>query len=154
MHRKIKFYLSLAALLLLFACQLESPQSGAKTAAAPTLAEDAQINRQLYAAFKTKKSKLWLQLTAQAVKILSDDNKGIRHQRFIVKTLTGHSVLIVHNIDLAPRVPVALGDRISAYGEYIWNQKGGLLHFTHHNPRPQRKPYRGGWIVHHGQKYR
>lgn len=93
------------------------------------------------------------QLAGQAVvvKILPDDNKGSRHQRFIVKLNSGRTVLVAHNIDLAQRIDsLRMGDTIAFFGEYEWNQKGGVMHWTHHDPQG-RHP--GGWIKHNGQTY-
>lgn len=59
-------------------------------------------------------------------RILADDNKGSRHQRFILTTIDGLSLLVAHNIDLAPRIPLKISDQIVLYGQYEWNKKGGL----------------------------
>lgn len=92
-----------------------------------------------------------VEVDAPVISILRDDNEGSRHQRFIVKLESGQTLLIVHNIDLAPRVAgLQVGSRISAYGEYIWNEKGGLLHKTHIN-RGRNDP--DGWIRHQGTLY-
>ena len=82
---------------------------------------------------------------------LSDDNEGSRHQRFIVELPSGHTVLISHNIDLAPRVPLGRGDRVELRGQYEWNDRGGVIHWTHHDPQGRRP---GGWIRHDGRDYR
>ena len=84
-------------------------------------------------------------------RILPDDNVGSRHQRFIVTLESGHTVLLSHNIDLAPRVPLAQGDRVVFRGEYEWNERGGVVHWTHHDPGGRRP---GGWIRHRGETYR
>ncbi len=87
----------------------------------------------------------------EVLKILNDDNKGSRHQRFIIRTDTGVSLLIAHNIDIAPRInSLSVGDALSFYGEYEWNEKGGVLHWTHRDPRGHHVP---GWIKHEGVIY-
>ncbi|MDR3089973.1 MAG: DUF3465 domain-containing protein [Desulfobulbaceae bacterium] len=68
----------------------------------------------------------------EVVKVLPDDEKGARHQRFLLRVAPHLVVLVAHNIDLAPRIDgLAAGDRLSFCGEYIWNDKGGVLHWTH-----------------------
>jgi hypothetical protein len=85
------------------------------------------------------------------VKILADDTQGSRHQRFIVRLGSGQTLLIAHNIDLAPRIDsLRAGDAVSFYGEYEWNPKGGVIHWTHHDPQG-RHP--AGWIRLGGQTY-
>jgi hypothetical protein len=84
-------------------------------------------------------------------RVLSDDNQGDRHQRFIVRLSSGQSILIVHNIDLAPRVAnVSAGDAIEFEGEYVWNAQGGVVHWTHHDPAAR---HQAGWIRYRGRTY-
>lgn len=83
--------------------------------------------------------------------ILSDDIEGSRHQRFIVRMASGHTVLIVHNIDLAPRINgLRVGDRVTIKGEYEWNERGGLIHWTHRDPH---SAHEDGWIEHANVRY-
>jgi hypothetical protein len=85
------------------------------------------------------------------VRILSDDNDGSRHQRFILRLPDGRTLLIAHNIDLAPRINgIRKGDTVEFYGEYASNSKGGVIHWTHHDPQG-RHP--GGWLQHQGRRY-
>ncbi len=85
------------------------------------------------------------------IRILSDDNDGSRHQRFIIRLASGQSVLIAHNIDLAPRVaPLAPGDTIEFKGEYLWSEKGGTLHWTHLDPAGRHE---AGWLKHAGHTF-
>lgn len=73
------------------------------------------------------------------------------HERFIIRLFAGDlTVLIDHNLSLAPRVPVQVGDRVIVHGEYVWNAQGGLIHFTHHDPQGTHE---GGFIEDHGQTY-
>lgn len=85
------------------------------------------------------------------VRILPDDNDGSRHQRFILRLPSGRTLLIAHNIDLAPRVSgIREGDTVEFYGEFAYNDKGGVIHWTHHDPQG-RHP--GGWLRHRGRTY-
>ena len=86
----------------------------------------------------------------QVTRILKDDNKGSRHQRFLIEIPGGLTLLVAHNIDLAPRVPLAEHDHVLVYGQYEWTNKGGVLHWTHHDPN---KRHEEGWIDHKGKRY-
>lgn len=108
-------------------------------------------NTAVKAAFREQRSDLWTEISGVVVRILADDNQGDRHQRFIIDIGDNHTVLVAHNIDLAPRVPLERGSEIRAYGEYEWNSRGGVLHWTHHDPSARRP---GGWIEYRGQRYR
>ena len=81
-------------------------------------------------------------------RLLPDDRQGSRHQRFLVRTAGGPTVLIAHNIDLAERVDLREGDTVSFRGEYEWNEKGGVVHWTHRDPRGRHER---GWIEHNGR---
>jgi hypothetical protein len=85
------------------------------------------------------------------IRILSDDNEGSRHQRFIVQHASGRTLLIAHNIDVAPRVgSLRNGDTVAFYGQYESNDKGGVIHWTHHDPQGR---HTDGWLEHIGQRY-
>ena len=94
-----------------------------------------------------------VQVEGQGVvrRVLPDDNDGSRHQRFVVALSSGQTLLVAHNIDLAPRV-VGLreGDVVSFSGEYEWNAEGGVIHWTHRDPS---KRHPAGWIKHNGEVY-
>lgn len=100
--------------------------------------------------FRDRISDVMVTLTGPVDRILPDDNDGSRHQRFIVRTPSGRTVLIAHNIDLAQRVPVEIGDPVTVRGEYEWSDRGGTMHWTHHDPKRWRE---GGWIEHLGVRY-
>jgi len=104
----------------------------------------------IIAAYETQRSNAIVRTSATVHRLLLDDNQGDRHQKMILRLRSGHTVLLAHNIDLAPRVPAAVGDTIEFQGEYEYSQQGGVVHWTHHDPRGRHK---GGWIRHQGETY-
>ncbi|MEO1245427.1 MAG: DUF3465 domain-containing protein [Pseudomonadota bacterium] len=84
-------------------------------------------------------------------RILPDDTQGSRHQRFVLTLDSGDTLLVAHNIDLAPRIDgLARGDVVAFHGEYEWNERGGVIHWTHHDPGGRHV---GGWLQHKGRRY-
>lgn len=84
--------------------------------------------------FDKQHDNTWVETSGVVVRLLHDDREGSRHQRFILDVGQGQTLLIAHNIDLANRVPLALGDRVAVRGVYEWSDPGGLIHWTHHDP--------------------
>ena len=102
-------------------------------------------------AYESRATKLQIGGAGRVAKILSDDNDGSRHQRFIIRLGSGQTLLVAHNIDLAPRVAALKeGDTVEFYGQYEWSDKGGVIHWTHDDPRGRHV---AGWIKHNGQTY-
>ncbi|MEQ1529866.1 MAG: DUF3465 domain-containing protein [Methylococcales bacterium] len=101
--------------------------------------------------FVSQTSNLEVEGQGTVIKILADDNNGDRHQRFIIRLNSGQTLLIAHNIDIAPRInALHMNDTVHFKGEYEWNNQGGVLHWTHHDPQNEHV---GGWIVHAGIIY-
>ncbi|MBU2676665.1 MAG: DUF3465 domain-containing protein [Gammaproteobacteria bacterium] len=109
-------------------------------------------NTALIRAIAERQSGTQVRGNGTVVRILADDNDGSRHQRFIVELETGGSLLIAHNIDLAPRVAsLRVGDNVGFFGEYEWNERGGVIHWTHADPAGWHVD---GWIEHRGRRYK
>ncbi len=101
--------------------------------------------------FKQGTSNVQAQLKGDVIAILADDLDGSRHQRFIVKLASGQTLLVAHNIDLAPRInDLSVNDSIEVFGEYEWNDKGGVMHWTHKDPAGE---HINGWLLHKGVLY-
>lgn len=84
-------------------------------------------------------------------RILEDDDEGGRHQRFIVRLASGQTLLVAHNIDVAPRVDgLRVGDTVEFAGVYEWSEEGGTVHWTHHDPDGT---HASGWLRHEGRTY-
>lgn len=111
------------------------------------LAGDAEI----IVAYQQGHSDIQVSGTGTVIRILPDDLEGSRHQKFILKLQSRQTLLISHNIDLAPRVAnLKIGDQVEFYGEYEWNKKGGVIHWTHRDPGGE---HAHGWLKHNGIKY-
>lgn len=103
------------------------------------------------AAYENHSSGLEVRGAGVVIRVLPDDDVGIRHQRFILRTASGQTLLVAHNIDLAPRIDgLRVGDRVEFLGEYEWNPKGGVIHWTHRDPQGR---HQGGWLEYDGRGY-
>lgn len=107
--------------------------------------------RALRQAYRDRLSHVEVEGEGVVVKLLPEDLRGIRHQRFILAVGGNHTVLIAHNIDLAPRiVDLKIGDVVAFKGEYEWNARGGVVHWTHRAPKGRHV---GGWLRRAGRMY-
>ena len=121
-----------------------SPDTSALSPSSVQQGQDA-----IRAAFAQRRSGLQVLGEGRVVKLLPDDNDGSRHQRFLIELPGGPTLLVAHNIDLAPRLDaLQQGDTVAFHGVYEWNAKGGVIHWTHHDPRGQHP---AGWLKHQGQ---
>ncbi|MGB5624275.1 MAG: DUF3465 domain-containing protein [Woeseiaceae bacterium] len=101
--------------------------------------------------FNKRDTGTWIEIKGVVTRLLSNDNDGSRHQRFILDIGNRATLLIAHNIDLAKRVPVGMGDRVQVRGMYEWNDLGGLVHWTHHDPQGVED---GGYVRYRRKEYR
>lgn len=128
-----------------------SPAAAAPAAppsvATPEIADNAAIAR----AYAMHARDVVVTGSGTVWRVLPDDRQGDRHQRILVRLASGQTILIAHNIDVAPRVPgLRVGDPIEFDGEYVWNAQGGLVHWTHHDPSGR---HRAGWLRYAGRTY-
>lgn len=139
--------LLLMAMLILaayFAVDRQEPNVGIAAPPAPSTSRAAAGSAQW-------RSGQQVQGAGTVSRILSDDTEGSRHQRFILRLDSGQTLLVAHNIDLAPRVAgLREGDTVSFYGEYESNPQGGVIHWTHADPQGRHV---AGWLEHRGRRY-
>ncbi len=108
-------------------------------------------NEAIVSAFQNQQSDILVSGTGVVIRNLPDDTQGSRHQKFILKLASGQTLLIAHNIDLAPRInDLREGDSVDFKGEYEWNSRGGVVHWTHHDPAGRHED---GWLKHKGITY-
>jgi len=137
--------------------EIPTPVSNSDEALIPVSnSEEISINSEdsdaiIAKAFSNHESNLQVYGEGIVTTLLSDDNSGDKHQRFIIKLSSNQTLLITHNIDLAPRInSLQKGDFVKFYGEYEWNDKGGVIHWTHRDPDGSHE---AGWLEHQGIRY-
>jgi len=101
--------------------------------------------------FANQQSNVQVSGAGTVIRLLDDDNTGDRHQRFILELASGQTLLVAHNIDIAPRLDgLAVGDEVGFCGEYIFSDQGGTIHWTHRDPSGKHV---AGWLEWNGKKY-
>lgn len=118
-----------------------------------SIVEEAAVDDQhkIMKAYQQQISNIQVQSKGEVKAILADDNDGSRHQKMILKLENGLTVLVAHNIDLAPRVEgLRKGEIVEFYGEYEYSPKGGVIHWTHHDPQGKHVD---GWLKYQGKSY-
>lgn len=152
--RALAFLLVAAALTYALYDRYGSPPSEATIPAAPAQTGESQAaprgDETIIEAFRQRRSGVLVESEGQVERILTDDLEGSRHQRFIVRLHSGHTLLVSHNIDIASRVPLAESDSVAFRGQYEWNELGGVVHWTHHDPSGIHP---GGWIRYREKRY-
>jgi hypothetical protein len=112
----------------------------------PAAGQDA-----IASAFADQRSGIEVTGQGTVTRILSDDRDGSPHQRFILMLPSGQTLLVAHNLALAERIePLQTGDLVRFKGEYEWNGQGGVIHWTHDDPRGRHE---AGWLEHEGRTY-
>jgi hypothetical protein len=106
-----------AMLAVIFAsCANPGPATERRTATH----DDSPIGR----AFASGTSDIQVEGEGTVISVLPDDADGSRHQRFIVQLASGQTLLITHNIEVAPRIGgLKVGDSVGFNGEYVWMKK-------------------------------
>lgn len=167
MTRKLLAFLGLATLWQLAACDRSSaetvdsqppvimpdPSSGgsASGSSLPDSVKGGFSDVSIFAqAFAQQTYGLAVSQSGTVTKVLADDLEGDRHQRFVLKLSNAQTVLVAHNIDLAPRLAgVAAGKTVAFKGVYEWNAEGGVVHWTHLDPAGKHD---AGWLWMDGQR--
>ncbi|MGE5228778.1 MAG: DUF3465 domain-containing protein, partial [Deltaproteobacteria bacterium] len=150
-HRRAARLVALAAALLALARPATGWGSAGDAggpppdAGAAAQAGDAALAR----AFDDRVSGLEVEGAGTVERLLADDEQGSRHQRFILRLASGQTLLVAHNIDVAPRIAgLRVGDVVAFRGVYEWSRQGGTVHWTHHDPSGDHEP---GWLRHAGR---
>lgn len=147
----MKKILPVIVLALAFFAYIQNPSLFQPSPQTEQPAVEQSVDTSIEQAYKNRTSDVQVKANGVVSRILPDDNEGSRHQKFILKLSSGLTILVSHNIDLAPRInTLKKGDTVAVYGEYEWSDRGGVVHWTHHDPNGRHE---GGWIKHKGKLY-
>jgi hypothetical protein len=74
------------------------------------------------------------------------------HEGFLLKLRGGCdlTVRVETNTDLTGPVPISNDEMVVVKGEYVYYSLGGVLHWTHHDPRGHHE---GGYVYADGKMY-
>ena len=110
------------ALLLLAGC------------AAQTSANDTAVCD----AYNAGRSHVEVVVDGRVTRVLGIQNGRVSpHEGFLMRLNSGCNVIVrvEVNTDLAGTFPVSAGDPVTVKGEYEYYSRGGVIHWTHHDPR-------------------
>lgn len=74
------------------------------------------------------------------------------HEGFLLRLSSGCrlTVRVETNTDFTGDIPLRQGDRVSVKGEYEYYERGGVIHWTHRDPRGH---HANGYVDVHGTMY-
>ena len=153
MKKYLFVLLAMCVALSFTACRAptNNPTGSQTLESTPAIASASMEAGAITEAFSAHRNVPQVQGSGVVTKVLKDDIKGLQHQKFLLKVSDNITILIAHNIDLAPRVEdIHEGDIIEFKGEYIYTPKGGTVHWTHKDPRGN---HQAGWLKHNGKTY-
>ncbi len=112
-------------------------------------------NGRVYDAFLSQRSHFEVTASGKVARLLGTRAGRVgRHEGFLVRLEgpAGHglTVKVEDNVDLTGPIPLAAGDDVVIHGEYIFDRRGGIVHWTHHDPRGRHEP---GFVEVHGHRY-
>jgi len=144
-YGRLRRLVFVAALLCLGGCdQSAQPLAGSDVPVQSIPPTSPRDEARIVRAIEERARDVQVDGSGVVIRLLRDDNDGSRHQRFVLRLDSGQTLLVAHNIDLAPRLaPLSVGDEVQFRGEYDWTPQGGVIHWTHADPDGR---HRDGWI--------
>ncbi|XHR30726.1 MAG: DUF3465 domain-containing protein [Chthoniobacteraceae bacterium] len=147
MKKLLVLFTLLGAALVWFAEDVRRQTAPPATAIENFSADDQRLE----AAFANHLRNFAVHGQGVVTRVLPDDTNGIAHQRFILRLGSGQTLLIAHNISVAPRIDsLKEGDTVEFLGVYEWKSEGGVIHWTHRDLKGGHSP---GWLKHNGRTY-
>ena len=129
----------------------EARSRGANYGNATVSADAPSGHEEIAEAAHNKKRVHFLEVRDVVVtQLLPDDNKGLKHQKWMFKIESGEEFTAVYNSDMGEKIPLQVGDVHSVAGEFIWTNHGGLIHWLHADPKKKRPD---GYVELNGERY-
>ena len=103
--------------------------------------------------YQAQRSRVEVTISGTAVHVLGTRRgRSGTHEGFLLRPDASCDLLlrVETNIDLTGPVPLSDGDRVVVRGEYEYNPLGGVVHWTHHDPRGRHE---GGYVQVGGRLY-
>ncbi|MGH7708459.1 MAG: DUF3465 domain-containing protein [Vulcanimicrobiaceae bacterium] len=113
-------------------------------------------NGAVYAAWQAHSSRVEVTASGSVARMLRVQRGGQfgPHEGFLLHLTgaPGHglTVKVEDNLDLTGPIPIHAGDAVVVRGEYEYNALGGVVHWTHHDPRGH---HAAGYIQVGGRTY-
>jgi len=105
-------------------------------------------NAAVYQSWAQQRSKVEVTASGSVAKVLGTRRgpSGV-HTGFLLHLRgaegRGLTVRVEDNVDLTGQIPIRAGDDVEVRGEYIYDPRGGLIHYTHRDPRGR---HAGGYV--------
>jgi len=118
-------------------------------------ATDAGSNAVVYDAWRAGRSHIEVTASGSVARVLGQrQGPSGDHEGFLVhlRGADGHglTVRVEDNVDITGPLTLKDGDDVVVRGEYIYDPRGGLIHYTHHDPRGRHVP---GYVRVNGRLY-
>ena len=107
---------------------------------AATTSSGGDDNGAIYDSWRAGRSHVEVTASGSVARVLGvRSGRSGAHEGFLVH-LTGSSgrgltVRVEDNVDLTGPIPLEPGDAVTLRGEYIFDRRGGIIHYTHRDPR-------------------
>jgi Protein of unknown function (DUF3465) len=124
--------------------------SGAATACSTTQSPN---DRTLCDAYSAGRSHVEVVVDGTVTRVLGvAPGRESPHEGFLLKLASGCSLVVrvEANTDFTGAIPLTEGQRVAVKGEYEFYPRGGVVHWTHRDPRGRHE---GGYISAGGQVY-
>jgi hypothetical protein len=120
-----------------------------------TSTTDTTSNAAVYDAWRAHRSYVQVTATGSVARVLGTRvGPSGAHTGFLLHLRGseggGLTVRVETNVDITGPIAVQAGDDVAVRGEYIYDPRGGIIHYTHHDPRG-RHP--GGYVRVGGRVY-